>query len=570
MYNDLPSINVVHRESPGRLDSQCSMTLRHHYSDWDRELGGSPSWSNGHVQQIPITDGLTCPDHFKVSSWLPLAVKREPIGSQYPRPIGDLVTRTWKPCSPSRSCVRSDAEESLASDHGSLSSSWRLEDTEADSRCRNMVGECSTNPKRGVRTFDSWSYVASNRDCVCSTKAAIDTKIERHDFGVTLQDVQQLPDNYAITNPDDDAMSLIGCDDQGVLLECSSVSASSMSSTRSSLSSQQLEARFDNGPRDSYNRLCDLDASSRSHESDSDSEYQNRASKNSRRFVEKKVRPIKGLKHTKKPTTPSMSRVSKYRNRHSSQQAVNNAMAREQSVKSPCPDCEFEAASKSALRKHTLTVHIRPFTCSFRIYGCSATFGSKNEWKRHVSSQHLRLGFWRCDLDGCLPSDGLHGKLSGAANGSTREFSEEVVTFNDFNRKDLFTQHLRRMHAPGRGASKTIRDSFNISLAATCTRCWITLRGPPVFRTCGFCEQEEPFKCDDLGKIATWETRMEHVGRHLEAGHGKSRVWHEDMVLRDWMAENRLIKQGKNGAWTLTGLQRGKSKVPKIADNRVS
>ena len=43
----------------------------------------------------------------------------------------------------------------------------------------------------------------------------------------------------------------------------------------------------------------------------------------------------------------------------------------------------------------------RIFTCSFAPYGCQSTFVSKNEWKRHVTSQHLQLGFYRCDVGKC-------------------------------------------------------------------------------------------------------------------------------------------------------------------------
>ena len=66
---------------------------------------------------------------------------------------------------------------------------------------------------------------------------------------------------------------------------------------------------------------------------------------------------------------------------------------------------------------------IRAFPCTFATYGCPSTFTSKNEWKRHVQTQHMRLGFWRCDQ---CPD--VHCKP------------------NDFNRKDLFIQHVRRMH----------------------------------------------------------------------------------------------------------------------------
>ena len=563
MYNDLPAINVVHRESSGCLENQWSMNPRHYYTDWPRDIGGMPSWSTSHAQQMPILDGPACQDHLKVSSWLPRVVKQEILGIQQPHSFEDLGAPAWKPWTAFRTCFSSDAEESLGSDQVSLGSSWNPEDSEDYSVRKVMEEEHMTNLKRGFETLRSWSCGNLNINYSNPAAPITSSKTERPDLGVTLQDVQQFADDCA-TNSDNDSMSVTECDDQGLIVECLSNVENTLLDTHPPLSRQDLDQRLENGLQNSCNEIYSPNPPSHNFESDDDPDYQDQPSR-SQRCTGKRMRPASASKQFEKSTILALSRVSKRRSKQPLKRTTNNTETSDRSMRSSCHDCEFEAASKSALRKHTLTVHIRPFTCSFRIYGCPATFGSKNEWKRHVSSQHLRLGFWRCDLDGCLPSKGPQNKASGSAKKSTRACSEEVVTYNDFNRKDLFTQHLRRMHAPGRGASKTNRDSFNHSLAATCTRCWISLRSPPVFGTCGFCDQDEPFKGDDLCKLATWETRMEHVGRHLEIGHGKSRVWQEDMVLRDWMSENGLIQQSKNGIWTLTGLQRGKGKVPRIA-----
>ena len=77
----------------------------------------------------------------------------------------------------------------------------------------------------------------------------------------------------------------------------------------------------------------------------------------------------------------------------------------------------------SSLRKHIAAAHTRPFPCAFAFAGCNSTFGSKNEWKRHIASQHLCLQYYRCSQ---CPQSVNEGKG------------------NEFNRKDLFTQHLRR------------------------------------------------------------------------------------------------------------------------------
>jgi len=58
---------------------------------------------------------------------------------------------------------------------------------------------------------------------------------------------------------------------------------------------------------------------------------------------------------------------------------------------------------------------------------------------------------------------------------------------------------------------------------------------------------------------------MEHVGRHLESGHGESKRWREDISLRNWMVNEGLIEPVELGKWRLVGLQveEGKSKRTK-------
>lgn len=131
------------------------------------------------------------------------------------------------------------------------------------------------------------------------------------------------------------------------------------------------------------------------------------------------------------------------------------------------------------------------YSCSFKQYGCESTFSTKNEWKRHFASQHLKLEFYRCDLKGCQT----------ASKGP-----------NDFNRKDLFTQHLRRMHAPwvGRKALPTApeREDFEKTLDAHADRCVLKLRDPPAGTSCS-CEREKTV-------FADWSKRMEHMSKHYE------------------------------------------------------
>ena len=221
-----------------------------------------------------------------------------------------------------------------------------------------------------------------------------------------------------------------------------------------------------------------------------------------------------------------------------------------------CPHCTHTPQTRSALNKHIAIAHTRPFTCTFHLYGCSATFGSKNEWKRHVACQHLRLGIWRCDFNSCLPQQRDRDQDPQPVVGYTEEEEEQEVFYNDFNRKDLFTQHLRRMHSPLKTSPQTVRDAFNASIEPCTQRCLIDIRKPPPHSTCGYCGVDVKGKFHTtFAGLDAWEKRMEHVGRHLESGHGDTRIWKEDLELRKWLAQEGIIEESGRGTWELVGLR---------------
>jgi hypothetical protein len=191
--------------------------------------------------------------------------------------------------------------------------------------------------------------------------------------------------------------------------------------------------------------------------------------------------------------------------------------------------------TKSKTRKPSNASQIRPFPCPLAQYGCQSTFTSKNEWKRHVSTQHIKLGFWRCDM--CTIGD------------------HENPVYNDFNRKDLFTQHLRRMHRQHpRTISTVINDKgepeiSDEAMQAHQERCYVILRKNPMESTCLFCEKS--FQGE-----SSWEERMEHVGGHMERERKANRPvipceeWHEDHTLRDYLEEEGLFEYD-NGNWAI-------------------
>ncbi|KAL9085368.1 MAG: hypothetical protein Q9165_007659 [Trypethelium subeluteriae] len=212
--------------------------------------------------------------------------------------------------------------------------------------------------------------------------------------------------------------------------------------------------------------------------------------------------------------------------------------------------------SNSGVNASNTANAIRPFPCPLAPYNCPSAFGSKNEWKRHISSQHLRLGFWRCDL--CVDHADRH---------------------NDFNRKDLFTQHLRRMHGqelqqqqsvsasasgPGGAGQKQGEggggggsggggsgggNPTTDAEAEIVKRCYRELRQPPMASACLFCSK----RFDGPG---SWEDRVEHVGKHFETERkaGRDPVpterWTVDQDLQGWLLHEGMIGQS-GGEWEI-------------------
>ncbi|KAF2281431.1 uncharacterized protein EI97DRAFT_29141 [Westerdykella ornata] len=170
-----------------------------------------------------------------------------------------------------------------------------------------------------------------------------------------------------------------------------------------------------------------------------------------------------------------------------------------------------------------------PFLCPLTLYGCQPSFFSKNEWKRHVATQHINLGFWRCDL---CPKTIYTGQSS----------------WNDFNRKDLFLQHLRRMHAraprdsPGKAVVPATEENWNDHVK----RCYQELRTYPTQASCPFCDRS--FTGPDC-----WGERMEHVSRHMEQHATLStsaldpKQWRSDPELEKYLLREGIISQGEDG-----------------------
>ncbi|CUS12140.1 unnamed protein product [Tuber aestivum] len=183
----------------------------------------------------------------------------------------------------------------------------------------------------------------------------------------------------------------------------------------------------------------------------------------------------------------------------------------------------------SDYKKHMNQQHLRPFLCVFYFAGCGQTFGSKNEWKRHVYSQHLQISYWTCDNAMCADRKAI------------------------FNRKDLFGQHIKRMH-PAPAGPKTSTAAYTDEMIE---RCRVERRKPPQKSRCGYCSQ--PFEGPQ-----SWDQRMEHVGQHYEKNNYKGisrELWSPDEGLIEWALSHGIIEDNGGGVYAI--LSTGKDAIVK-------
>lgn len=206
--------------------------------------------------------------------------------------------------------------------------------------------------------------------------------------------------------------------------------------------------------------------------------------------------------------------------------------------KNKCPSCAHTSKDAATLTKHIAAQHTRPYVCTFAFAGCSSTFGNKNEWKRHVASQHLGLRVWVCTKDAC----------ANKRASSYSSFFSHGEAGAVFNRKDLFTQHLRRMHAPFKVKRQGKTDAkWEIEVKELQNNSERAVRLPPTKTCCPVTGCDNVFEGHN-----GWDERMEHVGRHLEGekekGGEKVEVREEeDHELINWAVGEGIIESSPAG-----------------------
>ncbi|KAF2150310.1 hypothetical protein K461DRAFT_280339 [Myriangium duriaei CBS 260.36] len=200
------------------------------------------------------------------------------------------------------------------------------------------------------------------------------------------------------------------------------------------------------------------------------------------------------------------------------------------------------------------------FPCPLAPYGCRTSFGNKKTWKRHLLMRHLKFDIWRCDR--CKKGEGVDERF-------------------EFSRKDLYVQHLRRLHSkkprnkpdrkPGRGPGQdrghddpssssgcddtdtdqgeaTTLTTVEINTAAK--RCHKKLRTPPEQSSCIFCNST-------FHGRGSWSECIEHIGQHFVDFQRRGRAappledWRIDLVFHAWLKREHIITR-VGGTWRLT------------------
>ncbi|EHK45134.1 hypothetical protein TRIATDRAFT_318671 [Trichoderma atroviride IMI 206040] len=159
-----------------------------------------------------------------------------------------------------------------------------------------------------------------------------------------------------------------------------------------------------------------------------------------------------------------------------------------------CTKCHKPFSRACELRKH-MKRHEKPYGCTYKT--CHKMFGSKNDWKRHESSQHFQMESWNCDEPRC----------------------DKVLP-----RRELFKTHLQQDHQET--DSQTIENKLE--------SCRLGRHCDPRF-WCGFCDQFIEIK---EKVVNSWTKRCDHIDNHLFGKDGLAKKTMADWCyLEDKLAE---------------------------------
>ncbi|KAH7149321.1 hypothetical protein B0J13DRAFT_302844 [Dactylonectria estremocensis] len=158
----------------------------------------------------------------------------------------------------------------------------------------------------------------------------------------------------------------------------------------------------------------------------------------------------------------------------------------------PCTECNKKFGRPCELKKHKKR-HEKPYGCT--VIHCTKSFGSKNDWKRHESSQHWQLESWKCE----------------EMKANQTEPCDKVCP-----RRESFKNHLHKEHMMTN--PKEIEEKLE--------RCRIGRHCDDRF-WCGFCSDVIEITGEGVN---AWTKRCDHIDDHFSGRDGKQK-----MNISEWV-----------------------------------
>jgi hypothetical protein len=144
-----------------------------------------------------------------------------------------------------------------------------------------------------------------------------------------------------------------------------------------------------------------------------------------------------------------------------------------------CDACPKRTRLRCEMKKHQKR-HERPYGCTFP--HCAKSFGSKADWKRHETSQHLHVPSWIC---------------------TAHDVSKSATCGRLFGRVESYTQHVRE------------HGIHEYGVAACASKNRLDLADGSQF-WCGFCDRRIPLRSEDAAAL---DERFNHIDReHFRKG----------------------------------------------------
>ncbi|KAI5370947.1 Putative Zinc finger C2H2-type [Septoria linicola] len=195
-----------------------------------------------------------------------------------------------------------------------------------------------------------------------------------------------------------------------------------------------------------------------------------------------------------------------------------------------CPYCSKFTKRECDLKKH-MKRHTRPYGCTFP--ACNKTFGSRNDWKRHESSQHPLPEQWKCCRAKHSPT------------------SSETCQLRPWKNVELLKQHLRSNEHGMKDPRAIQQECNNGRMGKQGLEGW----------WCGFCnriirptpQQRQQHASSDPIPGAR-EQRLQHIGDHFDKDFKEIGDWvcaEENKKKRDIsQKQQRQAKVRARGSWT--------------------